>query len=389
MKIAIASSGVGHVARGMESWAISLARALHDRNIKVTLFRGKGSIKNKYDVVLPTLGRGTPVARLLGNLGKIGGWRVGIGNDHDIEVFTYGLQLIYHMRKRKIDLLHIQQAKLANLLLHARKVGLLFTPFVLGNGQKVPARWLDKIPYAHCLTPYGKKELTDEIGERPEWRVIPNFVDTSLFSPGDSVTARKRLGFPEKGFIVLTVGIIEKTVKRMDYVIREIEHLNKALNVPATLLMAGAPREDTNEIEAMGKALLGDRFILIRNVPLNDMPDLYRLSDVFVLGSFREALGIVIIEALSCGVPVVCHHFPVMKWVVKDGGECIDLSKDTTLAVVLKNYLLNEDFRKRKGELARKRIIETFSESVVVPKIINMYQEILELERAKKNSTKI
>lgn len=377
MRIAIASSGVGHVCRGMESWAISLAHALHVRNIDVTLFRGMGPKINKYDVVLPCLRRRTHVAELLEKLGYIGGWRIGLGSDHDLEVATYGLQLIHHIRKRKLDLLHIQQAKLANLLLGARKLGLISTPFVFGNGQKVPAHWLDKIPHVHCLTPYGKKELTNQVGDRPHWKVIPNFVDTLRFSPGNKVIARMRMGLPLEGFVILTAGIIEKSVKRMDYVISEVNRLKEFGDTPVHLVMAGAPREDTKELRTMGKSLLRDRFVLLTNVPMDNMPDLYRAADVFVLGSFREALGIVIIEAMACGLPAICHHFPVMKWVVMGGGDCADLSVDGSMASVLKEYLLDEHLRRRKGALARKRVMETFSEEVIVTDIINMYHEIL------------
>ena len=384
MKIGIASSGVGHVDRGMETWAISLSHALYNRNINVTLFRGKGPKINEYDVVLHCLRRGTHAAKFLGNLNSFGGWRMGLGSDHDFEVATYGLHLIYHMRQNKFDLLHIQQSKLAILLLNARRLGLISVPFLFGNGQKVSARWLDKIPYVHCLSPYGKKELTDQIGERPHWSVIPNFVDTLKFSPGDKHSARIKAGLPPEGFVILTVGIIEKNVKRMDYVINEVNHLKGLVDSPVYLVMAGAPREDTKELRAMGKALLGDRFILLIDVHMDNIPNLYRSADVFVLGSFREAFGIVIIEAMACGVPVVSHNFPVIKWVVKDGGDCADLSINGALSTVLRQYALNEPLRKRKGELARRRVIRTFSEDVVVANIINMYDEILHLERLRK-----
>ena len=60
MKIAIACSGLGHVHRGIETWAADLARALHEAGEDVTLFQGSGETAEDWQTVLPCQKRFDP-----------------------------------------------------------------------------------------------------------------------------------------------------------------------------------------------------------------------------------------------------------------------------------------------------------------------------------------
>ncbi|MCK4817714.1 hypothetical protein KA005_18235 [bacterium] len=73
MKVAIASSGLGHIYRGMEAWAEDLAQALFEKGVDVTLFRGAGPLRNEYDVILSTLTPQHPLNRgaLTADIGPI------------------------------------------------------------------------------------------------------------------------------------------------------------------------------------------------------------------------------------------------------------------------------------------------------------------------------
>lgn len=69
MRIAVASSGLGHVARGIEAWADDLAAALHQRGAAVVLYKGAGAVTRPYERVVPCLRREAPVTlRLLRHL---------------------------------------------------------------------------------------------------------------------------------------------------------------------------------------------------------------------------------------------------------------------------------------------------------------------------------
>lgn len=381
MKIAIAASGLGHVARGMEAWAESLAVALHRRGMNVTLFRGAEPVKNDYDVVLPCIKRTSRLARLGNLLNRVGAWRIGLGSQAGIESFTYGIRLLWHLRKG-YDVVHVQQGSLALFLHRAGKLGLLKCAVVFGNGQKAPPEFLCKFPFLHFLSPYGMKEITDHVEKGPDWRVIPNFVDTDFFSPGDKAAARKAVGLPEDALIILSVGLIEKHVKRMDHLIREVSEFASSASDSIHLAIAGSRHSESSEIECLGRSLLGSRFSIFFDLERERMLELYRSADIFVLCSPREALGMAIIEAMSCGVPAICHTFPVMEWVVGTGGACVDMTEPGRLASELKLFRYDPALRESAGLAARARVLDTFSADRVTSDIVDMYRRALSAHRA-------
>ena len=334
MKIAVASSGLGHVARGMEAWAESLAEALDNVGVDVTLFRGAGHRKNAYDIILPTLKRSNLPAKFIGKITSKGGWRIGLGAPHTVESFVFGVQLLYHLRNG-YDIIHVQQGALALFLQRAIRMGILKVPLVFGNGQKAPPEFIDFFPNVHFLSPYDKENTTRYVSKRPNWCVIPNFVDTVTFSPVEKTVCRKKLGLPKNCFIVLTVGMIDKQVKRMDYFLKEAAALKNKSDLPIHFVVAGSSHQDTAFIMELGKRLLNDSITFLIDLPREKMPVLYNSADLFVLCSFREAMPVALIEAMSCELPAICHDFEVLKWVVEDGGDCLDLSREHTLKNIL------------------------------------------------------
>jgi len=376
LRVAVASSGLGHVARGMESWAETLARELAKRGVDVTLFRGAGPRKTDYDDVVPCIKRTDRLARIGNLLNHVGAWRVGLGSQAQVESFSYGLGLLRHLR-RGYDIVHVQQESLGLFLSRAKRMGLLKPRVVFGNGQKALPTFLERLEFIHFLSPYDLQETAKHVPKRPGWRVIPNFVDTTVFTPGDRVAARKAFGLAEDHFTVVSVGMVDKEVKRMDYLIRETASLASEVSMPVSVAIAGSRHRDSAEIETLGRKLLGDRFSVFYDVPRQKMVNLYRAADVFVLCSPRESFGLVLVEAMACGVPVVSHSFPIMEWVVGDGGTVVDMTRSGALAAVLSEYVGDAELRRVHGVAALHRARATFSHDAVVPQIIQMYRDVL------------
>jgi glycosyltransferase involved in cell wall biosynthesis len=378
MKIAIASSGLGHIYRGMEAWAQDLAEALFEKGVDVTLFRGAGPKKNEYDLVLPTLKRNKMPAKLIAKITSKGGWRIGLGAPHAVESFVFGLQLLWHLR-RDYDLVHVQQGSLGLFLMRMRKLRILRIPVILANGQIANWEFTSNFEYVQHLSPF--KELGKEGGcllkSDKKTFIIPNFVDTQEFIPRDREKARKKLGLPEKALIILTVGALNKHHKRMHYFINEMATLLGRVSRPLHFVIAGASDPEAQTILDLGKSELKTHLTVFLDVPREEIADLYNASNIFVLCSLREAFGIVIIEAMSCGVPVICHEFPIIKWVVQEGGHCIDLSKPDALAGVLVDYCKHPEILNEEGKVVRKRVLREFSKEIVIHETIQMYEDIL------------
>ncbi len=126
--------------------------------------------------------------------------------------------------------------------------------------------------------------------------VIPNGVDTQQFRPLDKATCKARWGFGET--VLLFAGRIEPE-KRVEAVIKAFLSLGVS---GATLAIAG---EGGDRIR-LEKQYAQERIRFLGPVPRSEMPGLLNACDALVLFSAREGLPSVVLEALACGVPVIC-----------------------------------------------------------------------------------
>ncbi len=376
LRVAIASSGLGHVTRGMEVWAETLAADLAGRGVKVTLFRGAGPIKNDYDIVIPCFKRMGTVSQVGRLLNLFGGWRVGLGSPAQVESFSYGLGLLRHLR-RGYDVVHIKQGSLGLFLNRAARLNLFNAPVILSNGQFAQPEFLNRFEYVQHLSPYEAERTCREGADKCCSFVVPNLVDTVKFQPRNKAKAREQIGLPQDAFIVLTVGAIKKYHKRMDYFVSEMSALRKLRDRKFHFLVVGAEDAETPGLRTYGESLLGDSLSIFTDMPNEDMPLLYNAVDVFTLCSLREAFGTVFIEAMASGIPVICNSFPVTQWIAGDGGKCVDMQQQGSLAQALVVLIDDREKCAAMGAAGRERVLREFSKEVVTSKMIEMYREVI------------
>jgi len=391
-KIAIASSGLGHVARGVESWARDTADALHEQGLDVTLFSGvridPGPARR---VVVPCLRRSSSVSRLLVRLFPGFSWRWGLKDGYGLEQLTFWLNL--RRLLDGFDILHVQDPMLALWCRKARLAERVATKEVLAHGTEEPAAFLGQFDYVQHLIPWHLEKVLKELGLNAVlagWCVAPNFVDTVRFAPVES-EARKReirrqLGLPEDVFLVGSVGAVKATHKRMDYLIREFASFSSTFDFRLStfdvssphLVIAGARDSETEGVVRDARDLLGERVTFLLDYPFVKMPDFYKALDVFVLPSLFEMMGIVFVEAMASGVPVLAHRHPVLEYVVGEGGCCIDMEGVGVLAEAMRKV----ENRKSNVEItslkAREHVEKNFAKHVVIGKYIEYYERILD-----------
>ena len=183
MRIAVASSGLGHVARGIEAWAADLAAALVRRGIDATLFKGSGSASAAYERVLGCWRRDEPATQRFMRRLPRGAWRLGLSSGYDLEQTTFAWHLVGELRRRQIDILHVQDPQLALLVQRAWQLGWLKTRTILGHGTEEPLEFQKKIVFLQHLAPWHLEEARAAGVSRPTWTAIPNFIDTERFAP--------------------------------------------------------------------------------------------------------------------------------------------------------------------------------------------------------------
>lgn len=138
-------------------------------------------------------------------------------------------------------------------------------------------------------------------------RVLSNTVDEQRFNLGhDSAALRQRYALLPGEKVLLTVARLDpgEQYKGCDTVLRAIPSLQAKVG-PVRYLIAGAGG-DRARVEQLASELgVGNRVTFCGFVPDSELPDHYRLADVFVMPSRGEGFGIVFLEAMACGTPVL------------------------------------------------------------------------------------
>jgi glycosyltransferase involved in cell wall biosynthesis len=215
---------------------------------------------------------------------------------------------------------------------------------------------------------------------RAVWRfppvVVPNAVDTKTFNPkvnGSSI--RKRHDLEGKN-VILYVGRI-KYHKGIEYFVSAA----KFFDHNTKFLIVGTGDHENNIKELIKNLDLEDRVVMAGKVPYNELPQYYAACDIFVLPSLTrlEAFGIVGLEAMASGKPVVISDIPGVREVITEGQEGL-LSPPMgieELAKNLKKLLANPKMRKKMAKAGRTKVVEKFEISKVVDQLEDIYNDIL------------
>ncbi len=362
------SSGLGHVARGIETWADSVAAELHRRGLDVTLFKGGGKADRPFERVVRCVQRGRRFASRIVSLAPRCAWRIGLHQTYDFEQTTFAFSVLPHLIRRRYDIIHLQDPWLGLLLEKTR--ALHGASVILGHGTEEAPWLLRKFRHVQELSPFYLSRHGNLEGR--QWFAVPNFVDTNQFRPGDQAEARRQLDLPENAFIVLSVAALNRSKKRLDWLAREFAAANRP---NSCLVLAGAKEADSDALIAEIQALLGDRVRILANVPRDRMKLLYHAADVHVICSLQEVMSISILESMASGLPNIGHPWGSVEWMIDRAGRIVDMEQPGLLAESLKTLSLDDC--RRLGKLARERAIDSFSVEAVGQQMLAMYDAVL------------
>ena len=112
----------------------------------------------------------------------------------------------------------------------------------------------------------------------------------------------------------------------------------------------------------------------------DDVPEMLRKMDVFVLGSLREGISNTILEAMASGLPVIASATGGNLELIADGetGELVPSSDPKALADAISVYVSDAETRERHGRKARERACSRFSLSVMVDSYHRLYRDALQ-----------
>ena len=371
-RIAVACPGLGHIHRGIETWALDLAAGLGRAGYKVGLFGGRQAPSVTGVGCLPR--SEPPAIRLAAMAKRLGGWRYGMGSPYEIEQFSFALNLWRRIRS-SYDILHVQDPLVAALLNLAHRLHLSRPRVVYANGTGAPASVMRRFTNLQLLTPGAAEAWEPRRPAKQHLYVVPNFVDTDRFVPGDRAAARAALGLPPDATILLTCAAIRRPHKRVDILVGAFAAARQPGD-NAMLIVAGGREPETDDIVAEGRAALGDAVRFMINVPRSELVILYQAADLFVMPSLFEMFGIVLIEALACGLPILCQDNADFRYVAGPAGLYRDLTDVGVFTAALTEVLTERSYVPL-AAAARPHAVNKFSDHVVIRQIAAMYRSAL------------
>ena len=172
--------------------------------------------------------------------------------------------------------------------------------------------WKEKIEYvlntADCIITVSNSNLRciEKLDVDTPVKVIPNGFNDEMFNPVNSEECRKTLNLPIDKKIILTVGNLVE-VKGYKYLIEAMSEVVKHRKDVLCLIVGGGELEHKldKQIKSAG---LQDYVKLVGGKSHNDIPIWMNACDLFVLPSVRESFGVVQIEAMACGKPMVATY---------------------------------------------------------------------------------
>lgn len=230
-----------------------------------------------------------------------------------------------------------------------------------------------------AATETEKEELINYYDAAPEKiSVVPCGVNPGLFQHMNRGVARQHLGF-NGGNIILYVGRIEP-LKGLDRLLSAMTSLDTGKEL--SLVVVGGGDESKDEVvrlQALSRSLnIQDSVIFTGPARHEDLPYYYSAADVCVIPSYYESFGLVALESLSCGTPVVATRVGGIETVLNDGqaGYVARDASATDIANGISALLSRQDGGTATADLIRASV-SRFSWPNVADAIVQEYIAVL------------
>jgi len=148
--------------------------------------------------------------------------------------------------------------------------------------------------------------------------VIPTGVDAEAFGSGDGTAFRRKYGVPENTSVIGHLGRLAPE-KNMEFLCEAVILAIRQMENKPHFLVVGSGSSERRIRELFRKAGLDNRMIMAGKMGGTDLVNAYHAMDVFVFSSRSETQGMVLVEAMAAGLPVIALDASGVREVVEDG----------------------------------------------------------------------
>jgi len=296
--------------------------------------------------------------------------------------FWLGSLGLFMARRLKVPAIYTYHTRLEHYAHFVPLPGMLFRNLISHALIKRFANKCDGV----IVPTYSTEEYLRMIGVKTPTYVQPTGIEYQRFqevNEDDIQRLREQQGLSnEKVFVSVSRLSNEKNI---DFMIEAIDSLRSETEVPFRFLMIGDGHQRDRlqqKIEDLG---LQEHFTLVGAVPPDEMATWYRLGDAFLFASKSETQGMVILEAMAAGLPVVAVRSSGIEDVVRHGYNGFKTPErqdkwGQAVKRLLEEDSLREELAKQALEFAEEFSVEQFATDVRT-----IYASTLALAEKKKN----
>ncbi|MCY9376382.1 N-acetyl-alpha-D-glucosaminyl L-malate synthase BshA [Bacillus sp. T17B1] len=220
-------------------------------------------------------------------------------------------------------------------------------------------------------------ETYDLIKPEKKIETIYNFIDECVYLKKNTVAIKEKHGILPDEKVVIHVSNFRK-VKRVQDVIRVFRNI--AGKTKAKLLLVGDGPEKSTACELVRKYGLENHVLMLGNQ--DRVEELYSISDLKLLLSEKESFGLVLLEAMACGVPCIGTNIGGIPEVIKNNvsGFLVDVGDVSAATARAMSILEDEQLSKRFTEAAMEMLKNEFSSQKIVSQYEQIYADLAEPE---------
>jgi glycosyltransferase involved in cell wall biosynthesis len=301
----------------------------------------------------------------------------------------YAPSLFWDIQAFRPDILHIFeefsgliafQSLLFNKLLRRKSKVMVYSAENLRNNMhvlfRIPMRYVARRSDLAFVCSHGVKQVLEEEGYPKPIEVFPLGVDTTKFYNFPAVRLKSKLNLDEKFVLGYTGRLLG--IKGVFLLIEMMRYLPENVH----LLMIGTGPEEQHLRNAVADYRLEQRVHFIGKIPYTQLPQYMNCMDIAIVPSltttrWKEQFGRVIVESMSCEVPVIGSNSGSIPEVVGKAGLIFPEHDLQELVNVVNTLLQHPEIRHELGRYGRERAVRLYSTDIMCERFLAMYKTLM------------
>nr|WP_238718135.1 glycosyltransferase family 1 protein [Petrachloros mirabilis] len=261
-------------------------------------------------------------------------------------------------------------------------------PLIATTRLAVEKACLDIADRVVATSPQEKNDMKRLVSEQGRIEIIPCGTDVERFGQFSRAAARAHLGIDPQRQVIFYVGRFDPR-KGIEILVRAVAHAQARKTGNLILVIGGGSRPgrtdglERERIESLVNDLgLADLTQFPGRISEADLPAYYAAADVSVVPSYYEPFGLVAIEAMASGTPVIASDVGGLQYTVipEQTGLLVPPRAVESLAAAIDRVLTDEGWRLQLGQAAQARVRTYFSWQGVAQQLSGLYARLLALD---------